>query len=554
MSVRKFLRGRIEIAEYKDTGIDDYTGFPMIEALPEILDVIEATKKMKLMKKFNPDERELSASKRKHCVERLSTFIIPLNKHLEVEEKLSIFIRKGYLSRNIVNFDHIRRLRYAMMHFERPDIAELEKDKYQIPAPTSSGLGIIGISGAGKSSGITRILNIYPQVIIHPQYDEKQLVWLKIDCPVSGTIKQLCLSFIHEVGELMGGINSEEYENYKTDQLIRVMSSLALQNHLGVLVIDEIQYLHETKSGGAILMLNFFNTLINTIGVPIVLVGTPKARHLFSKEFRNIKRITDQGSVDWDRLKENSSDWKTLLKYIWDHQWTLHKAELTADIESALYYESQGIPDLLMKIFKESQKRVIGNSELLTSDVIHSVAIDQFQLLQPALAALRSGKLSEMLKYLDIFMSFDPDTVITQKDKELYLREYGIDLGEVLNKQIEDEKLQEVICWLMDADYSEQVAKFIASETREDNLNQWKKAAFHAAENLPKEKLQPKLTNEIEVLTNLQVAKKDSKKGKAQTGLMSILALKQKNQNASLYSLIKKAGYIQDVKVRLGLE
>ncbi len=58
-----------------------------------------------------------------------------------------------------------RRLLHVMMQFDQPVIAELEREKYQIPAPTSSGLGIIGISGAGKSTGITRILNIYPQII-----------------------------------------------------------------------------------------------------------------------------------------------------------------------------------------------------------------------------------------------------------------------------------------------------------------------------------------------------------------------------------------------------
>lgn len=83
------------------TGIDDYQGNPLIEALPEILDVKEAAQKIKVLRKFNPEERLLPASKRKHCVERLASFIIPLNKHLEVEQKLSIFIRKGYSLREL---------------------------------------------------------------------------------------------------------------------------------------------------------------------------------------------------------------------------------------------------------------------------------------------------------------------------------------------------------------------------------------------------------------------------------------------------------------------
>lgn len=552
MKVRKPLRGRMEFAAYKDTGIADYKGFPMIEALPEILDVMEAAKKIKVLKKFNPEELQLSASKRKHCVERLSTFVIPLNKHLEVEQKLSIFIRQGYLSRNITNADHVRRMRNAMLSFEKPEIAELERKTYNVPLPTSSGLGIIGISGAGKSTGISRILDIYPQIIIHEQYVERQLVWMKIDCPVTGTIKQLCLNFIQEIGDLMGGLDYNNYSDYKTDELIRVMSSLALDHHLGVLVIDEIQYLHEVKSGGAAIMLNFFNTLINTIGVPIVLIGTPKARHLFTKEFRNIKRITAQGSVDWDRLKKEDKDWKTLLKYIWDHQWTLEKAELTPEIENVLYFESQGIPDLVIKIFKESQKRVIGGDELITPSVIHSVAQDQFQLLQPPLNALRSGKKNEMLKYLDIFMSYDPATFITNEDKQVYAVTCGVDLEEVLYEQGQGEQLQEIIHWLMDADFPEDVARSVATETKVADINHWKREAFQAAFAYK--------SNEKMSVTN-ERSNKPKKKTKSQrlnskykpNGLLAVLISKEKEKNATLYHLIKKAGYVQDVRSRLGL-
>ncbi len=57
--------------------------------------------------------------------------------------------------------------------------------------------------------------------------------------------------------------------------------SLTAANHcIGVLVIDEIQRLSQARSGGAERMLNFFVQLINTIGVPVVLIGTYKARSL----------------------------------------------------------------------------------------------------------------------------------------------------------------------------------------------------------------------------------------------------------------------------------
>jgi hypothetical protein len=558
LKFRKPFRGRIEIAEYKDVGIDHYKGFPFIEALPEIMDGVEVVKKIKLRPRFNPEELFLSAVKRKHCVERLSTFIIPLHKHLEVEEKMSMLIRKGYLSRNIANNDNIRRLRYAMMHFQFPDTAEREKDKYNIPSPTSSGLGIIGISGAGKSSGMMRILNMYPQIILHPQYEEKQLVWLKVDCSVTGTIKQLCIFLIQEFSEIMGDVPYNDYKYYKTDELIPVISSLALKHHLGVLIIDEIQYLSETKSGGVPLMLNFFNTLINTIGVPVVLIGTPKAEQLFTKEFRNTKRITDQGSVSWDRLARNSSDWDTLITYIWQYQWTLSSAIRTTQLEDALYYESQGIPDLVIKIFKQAQKRVIGNgAEFITSEVIHSVAQDEFKLLQPALQALRSGKKEEMLKYLDIFMSPEPKKLITKQDKDILAKDFNIAIEDILEEQGQQEKIEDVIRCLMEIDIPEEEAIKITHRTQSEDIVAWKQDALSMA--LQKQGQNQSITaNEEAVFQSKPDSSKhksnSEKKSRKGQRLLNILGPKMKKQNETFYSLLKGKGVIQDVRNTLKLE
>lgn len=554
LQYRTPFRGRIEIASYKDVGIEHYKGFPLIEALPEIMESVEVVKKLKFRPKFNPEEILLSAIKRKHCVERLSSFIIPLYKHLEVEEKLSMLIRKGYLSRNIANNDNVRRFRYAMMHLKFPENAEREKEKYNIPAATSSGLGIIGISGAGKSSGIQRILNMYPQIILHPEYEEKQLVWIKVDCPVTGTIKQLCNSLIREISEMMGDVQETDYSDCKTDELISIISSLALQHHLGVLVIDEIQYLSEAKSGGVPLMLNFFNTLINTIGVPIVIIGTPKAKQLFQREFRNTKRITDQGSITWGRLDRDSSDWDTLITYIWQYQWTLSSAIRTPQLEDALYYESQGIPDLVIKLFKQSQKRVMGSkSEFITADVIHEVAQDEFRLLQPALKALRSGKEEEMLKYLDIFMSPEPAKLLTTEDKRILAKDFQIAVEDLLEEQTQKEKMENVIRWLMEIEIQEQVAVEVTRKSQVDDIAEWKQAALKLAF----QKQSTTMTedkNPISEPAVLKTSLNNEKKQRKMYGLLKVIEGKKKDKKETFYSLLKKAGVVQDVRSTLRLE
>lgn len=55
------------------------------------------------------------------------------------------------------------------------------------------------------------------------------------------------------------------------------MRQIANFHAIGLLIIDEIQHLNIKP--GADKMLNFFVTLVNVISLPVIMVGTPKARY-----------------------------------------------------------------------------------------------------------------------------------------------------------------------------------------------------------------------------------------------------------------------------------
>lgn len=88
-------------------------------------------------------------------------------------------------------------------------------------------------------------------------------------------------------------------------------------------------------------MLDFFVTLTNSIGVPVVFVGTPKARNLFATDFKMAKRTTGLGNVLWDRIPQDD-EWNRLVSYIWKYQWLRSKGNLTQQITDTLYDLSQG--------------------------------------------------------------------------------------------------------------------------------------------------------------------------------------------------------------------
>ena len=74
------------------------------------------------------------------------------------------------------------------------------------------------------------------------------------------------------------------------DVLIVRMAQISQLHCIGVLVIDEIQHLSLAKGGGQEKMLNFFVMLVNTIGVPVVLIGTNRPMTVLQSDFRQARR------------------------------------------------------------------------------------------------------------------------------------------------------------------------------------------------------------------------------------------------------------------------
>ncbi|MHC5721382.1 MAG: ATP-binding protein, partial [Nostoc sp.] len=104
------------------------------------------------------------------------------------------------------------------------------------------------------------------------------------------------------------------------------------------------------------------------IGVPVIRVGTNEAFPILQGNFRNARRGVGEGGVIWDRM-ENNREWNFFIEGMWEFQWTKQYIPLTANITSALYYESQGIIDIVIKLYKMVQWRAIAlGSEVITVD------------------------------------------------------------------------------------------------------------------------------------------------------------------------------------------
>lgn len=464
-------------AEYKEQVIEEYKGNPFLEALPDISNKEKVIDSLGMYPYYNDDERKLPDHIRIHIIsERLFKVFQPLPRHIDLESRISTMIRTGYISRNPLSKEYTESFisGFIKLHYE-------EIDNINGFCNTANSLSIIGASGLGKSSSLNRVLSNFPQVIAHYQYKDKkvsiyQVVWLKIDCPFDGSVKGLCIDFFNRIDQVLGTNYFEKYATSKrtVDTLLSVLGQVARNSGLGLLIIDEIQHLSQAKSGGVDKMLNFFTTLVNTVGIPVVLVGTMKAKNLLQNDFRMARRtLGTGGNIIWERLK-NDEGFSLLMDTIWEYQFTKKKTQLTEELVNLLYEESQGIIDIAVKIYAMAQIKAISTGkEEITVDIIKEVVDKNLNAVKPMIDAMKSNDIRRIAKYEDI------STI----DYEDFLSKTNIDVN--LSSRIQDyktakrkkqlSKKEEVLIRLMELDIDRKKAvsaiEKVLSEDEEIGIN-----------------------------------------------------------------------------------
>lgn len=544
------LKGDFEEATYKEQALLEYNKNPFIEALPPIFSEDNVLERFVVTPRITQQEKQSETNIRYHVLKRVKNFIQPLPIHFEVERRLSTLIRRGYLARNPLDKTFLERIR--VLHQLREEEEESHKyidERLNYIRSTADSLSIIGISGIGKTTAIERLLLMYPQVIKHETYEGQpfnrtQIVWLKIDCPYDGSLSTLCKSFFKAIDNLLGTRYLEKYGylNRVTSTMLLHMTSLASMYGIGVLVIDEIQHLLNSKNDQEE-MLNFFVTLSNTVGIPTVLIGTSKAQQLFKGNFRQARRAASDGAIIWDRMVVDSEEWEFFLETLWELQCLKTRSELTEDVKKTFYEECQGITSVAVNLFILAQERALfdesNEEERITPRVLKKTAKEDMKIIQPMLNAIRKNDLKSMYKYEDIMINLD-DLMINHKQNTEYEGKVKEAMKERQNTL--GYKRQDMI---------ESLLVDVASLGIFDNLelSDIKRIIIKNVENNPIDTdLNVLKTNSIQQAITINQQKKENKESKMQKGeLLPLLTLRtaaiEKKQHP--YDLLKLKGFIK---------
>ena len=309
-------------ANYQKQDLDMYNGNPLIECLPPILSQEEAFYQLSYEPQYNPKEQELSAHYRYHGLMGMTRFFQPVRQHLDLQDRFSRFINHGYMGRNPLEKNHVEVLNeFHKALKEGKDITELPDIR-----TFASSFTLRGYSGIGKTTAIERILSLYPQMVVHKDpINVIQIVWLKLNCPHDGSLKSLCMDFFLKIDNLLGTNYLEKYGRPRNSisSMITRMGQISRLYCIGALSIDEIQHLLTSNNNGSEKMMNFFVTLVNEIGIPVMMIGTMKARAVLQRDFRQARRGSGQGDMVWQQM-EQDDDWEVLIESMWEYQWMKH--------------------------------------------------------------------------------------------------------------------------------------------------------------------------------------------------------------------------------------
>lgn len=244
----------------------------------------------------------------------------------------------------------------------------------------SDSFTIIGTSGIGKSSAISRAISLITEnrIIETDKPYTKIIPCLIVQCPFDSSVKGLLLEILRKVDEELGTdhyIHAVKSRASTTDMLIGAVSSIAL-NNIGMLVVDEIQNVVNSKNGKS--LIGALTQLINNSGISICMVGTPESTVFFEQAMQLARRSV---GLQYTTMKYDEY-FQSFCKIIFKYQFLKNQTEITAAITEWLYEHSAGVVSVVVSLIHDAQEiAILTGKEVLNLDTLNEAYQQRLTLL-----------------------------------------------------------------------------------------------------------------------------------------------------------------------------
>ena len=358
----------------------------IMKKLPPMLSGKQLEEAMTVLPVFDPTIRFENAADRLIALTDLYRVFIPNDLSREIYSKLYLA-----LLRSLQKKESIARIRQGN-----------ENHKTYMQQTINGIIGgadsftMIGKSGIGKSSAISRAVQLITEgrVIESDNPFTKIIPCVLVQCPFDSSVKGLLLEILRVVDEQLGSNYYVKSTSAKatTDMLIGTVSQVAL-NHIGILIVDEIQNVAVAKNGrnllGALLQ------LINCSGISIGMVGTPECTEFFSQAYQLARRSL---GLQYDSM-EYGSEFYNLCQILLQYQYVRHPMEVDDAVVRWLYEHTGGNVSSVVTLLHDAQEiGIMSGKDTLGFEELEEVYSDRMRLLHTYAAPKRKSQTSKIKK------------------------------------------------------------------------------------------------------------------------------------------------------------
>ena len=328
--------------------------------LPEMLVGEELMKALTVIPEYDKNIRNKSETERLIALNDLYSIYIPHAMSTEIYSKM-------YLS--LVRSLHKK--------FSKDAVVQRNSSVGVIGGADS--FTITGCGGIGKSASIGRAVELISdkRTILTDNWNEVIPI-LSVQCPFDSSVKSLLLSILKAVDDVL--VESDYYEKAlkvraTTDTLISMVSKVAL-NHIGLLIVDEIQNVVNSKNGRQ--LVGMLTQLINSSGISICMVGTPACESFFEQEMHLARRTLGlkYGPLDYDE------NFIYFCRILWEYQYVKNKIEISDSVVNWLYEHSSGIASVVVSLIHDSQEiAILNGTEVLRIENLEAAYKNRLNML-----------------------------------------------------------------------------------------------------------------------------------------------------------------------------
>lgn len=339
----------------------------IISIMPKMLTGEELDKALKILPAYDESIGDKSVPERLVALQDIYKIYVPSNMTREIYTKMYLSLLRSLQKKQSI---------LAVRQYSE-NSKMIRQKSYESIIGGSDSFTIIGESGIGKSSAVSRVINVLSDSPVIEINNAKVIPCLQVQAPADSSIKGLLLETLRKADEVL---ETKYHENAirshaTTDMLIGTVSQIAL-NHIGLLIVDEIQNVVSSKNGKPII--GAMTQLINNSGVSVAMVGTPECTIFFEQAFMLARRSLGLNFSAMEYGDEFKSFCKTILKYCYVKE----SPAIDETMLLWLYNHSQGNVSVVVSLIHDAQEMaILEGTERLDISILSKVFDSRMTML-----------------------------------------------------------------------------------------------------------------------------------------------------------------------------